>query len=51
LQPTQGEEDSMDWLLAPWIAMLAGGWLLAVGVHAANLVPARADVQARRRAR
>jgi hypothetical protein len=38
----------MDWLLAPWIAMLAGGWLLAVGVHAANLLPARSPAVRRR---
>jgi hypothetical protein len=33
----------MDWLLAPWFALLAGGWILASVFHAACLLPARAQ--------
>jgi hypothetical protein len=38
----------MDWILAPWMASLAGGWLLAVGYHAVCLLPARESRGGRR---
>ena len=33
----------MDWIFAPWTALLAGGWLLASVFHAACLLPSGAD--------
>lgn len=33
----------MDWILAPWTTLLAGGWVLAVVVHTAALLPDRSE--------
>jgi hypothetical protein len=35
----------MDWILTPWITLLAAGWLMALGFHAACLVPERPKVR------